>query len=277
MWDRLIHKWLRVPYILNVHIDHKVKKPQATVVFLHGIGNSGAAWEPVIKKLPQGFRVITIDLLGFGQSPKPHWPIYSARLQATAVIATFLRLRIAGPVILVGHSLGALVAVETAKRYPILVKALVLCSPPFYRPDPVTKKLLPHTDKILKDIYKLIQKRPEQFLKISALAVKYGIVSKTFSVTKDDIHTYMSALEASIVNQTSLQDAMKLKVPIQILHGTLDAVVVGKNLKYLAKNRPNITLTTVVAGHEVRGLYVPVAAKAVTEVANGHKKPTNRR
>lgn len=272
MWDHLIHKWLRVPYTLNVHVDRKVKRPRATVVFLHGIGNSGAAWEAVINKLPKDLRVITIDLLGFGQSPKPHWPIYSARLQARSVIATFLQLRITGPVVLVGHSLGSLVAVETTKRYPLLVKSLVLCSPPFYKADTVAKKLLPHSDIILKDIYKAIQKRPDQFLKISALAVKYGIVSKSFSVTKDDIHTYMSALEATVVNQTSLDDAMKLTVPTQVLYGTLDPVVVTKNLKLLAKNNPSVRLTQVVAGHEVRALYIGAVVKAIEQAANGKKK-----
>jgi pimeloyl-ACP methyl ester carboxylesterase len=266
MWDKIIHSWLRVPYTLYVTVDRKVRKPRATVVFIHGIGLSARAWDEVIANMPADVRVITIDLLGFGQSPKPHWAIYNVRLQARMIIATFLRLRLNGPVILVGHSLGALVSVELAKRYPLLVKSLVLCSPPFYKPDATTKRLLPHADKILKDIYKAIQKYPDQFIKISQLAVKYGLVNKGFNLTKDDAHSYMGALEASIINQTSLYDAVKLKKPMRIIHGALDAVVIGKNLKYLVRHNPLAKMTVVMAGHEVRGLYVPVVINAINEV-----------
>lgn len=277
MWDKIIHQWLRVPYTLHVTVDRKVKKPRATVVFIHGIGLSARSWDEVIAKLPNDIRVITVDLLGFGQSPKPHWAIYSVRLQARMIIATFLRLRINGPVILVGHSLGALVSVEIAKKYPLLVRSMVLCSPPFYKQDAITKRLIPHAENVLKDIYKAIQKHPEQFTKISQLAVKYGLVNKSFSLTEDDVHSYMGALEASIINQTSLRDAVKLKrVPIQVIHGALDAVVIGKNLKYLVRHNPNATLTTVMAGHEVRALYVPAVLNAVNSAINTKKASPKR-
>lgn len=263
MWDKFIHQWLRVPYTLHVTFDRKVKKPKATVVLIHGIGQSGNAWQEVIDRLPHNIRVISIDLLGFGQSPKPHWAIYSVRLQANMFIATVLRLRIKGPMIFVGHSLGALVSVEIARRYPLLVRSLILCSPPFYRQDPVTKRLLPHSDKLLKDIYKAIHKRPDQFVKISMLAVKYGLVNKKFNVSQDDVHSYMGALEAAIINQTSLQDAIKLKKPMQVIHGALDPVVIAKNLKMLVKNNPKASLDIVMAGHEITGLYIPALIKAI--------------
>lgn len=277
MWDRIIHKWLRVPYTLHVSVDRKVKRPRATVVFIHGIGHSGGVWREIIERLPGDIRCISIDLLGFGRSPKPQWAIYSVRLQARMFIATFLRRGINGPVILVGHSLGGLVAVEIAKKYPLLVRSLVLCSPPFYRQDPVARKLLPHTDAILKDIYRAIQNNPEQFLKISALAVRYGLVNKSYSVTEDDVHSYMGALEASIINQTSLQDAIKIKKPIQIIYGALDAVVIGKNLKYLVKHNSNATLTTIIAGHELARLYVPAVVKAISTAVSKDKGALKRR
>ena len=272
MWDRIFHQFLHVPYRLHVTIDRKVKKPRATVLFIHGIGLSSQAWSDVVDKLPTDIRIITIDLLGFGKSPKPTWAIYNVRMQARTIVATFLRLNIRGPVILVGHSLGALVSVEIAKRYPMLIKSLILCSPPFYRQDLASKRLVPHTDAILKDIYKAIQKHPEQFIKISQLALKYGLINKSFDLSDDNVHSYMSALEASIINQTSLQDAVKLKrIPIQLIHGALDAVVIAKNLKYLARHNPNATFSTVMAGHEVRGLYIPAVVKAI-ETAIDSKK-----
>ena len=73
----------------------------------------------------------------------------------------------------------------------------------------------------------------------------------------------MGALEASIINQTSLHDAIKLRKPMQIIHGALDPVVVGKNLKTLAKRNSQAKLSIIVAGHEVSGLYVSTVVKAI--------------
>lgn len=269
MLDQIVHRWLRIPYTLNVHTNHKVRKPRATVLFIHGIGNSGEAWDKVIRRLPADIRVITIDLLGFGSSPKPRWAVYNVHRQARSVMMTYLRLRLSGRIVVVGHSLGALVAVELAKRYPRIVASLVLCSPPFLNPDPLTRKLIPSTEKVVKDIFRSVRRFPDQFMKISMLAAKYGLINRSFRLTDEDVHAYMGALEASILNQTSLHDAEQLQLPIKILYGTLDPVVVTRNIKQLGKKRDNIELKSVVIGHEVRRQYITAVVKAITDTVGG--------
>lgn len=262
MLDTLTHRWLRIPYALNVHFAERPKNPRATVLFIHGIGNSGGAWDEVVTKLPKDVYVISIDLLGFGESPSPSWALYDAKTQARSVLATFLKLRVTGQVIIVGHSLGSLVAIEIAKRYPLLVKSLILCSPPLYNSVQKTT-LLPSSESLLRQLYTSASKRPDDFLKLAAIATKYDLINKSFNVTADNVTSYMAALQAMIINQTSLDDAVNLKVPTTIIKATLDPFVVSKNLKTLAKRNPAITLKTVIAGHEVRGLYVPVVVKTI--------------
>lgn len=253
MWDKVIHGWLGVPYTLHVRVDHRPKKARATVLFLHGIGNSGAAWDEVIDKLPDTIRLVTIDLLGFGNSKQPVWATYDAKTQARAIFATYLRLRIKGPVVIVGHSLGALIAVEIAKRYPLLVKSLILCCPPFYKIDETKRRMVPSADRLLKDIYQLVRRHPDEFIQITTLATRLGLVNKSFHLTSANATSYMSALEASIINQTSLPDALALRIPIHILYGKLDAVVVTKNLRYLADHNNYVDLMPVMGAHEVSG------------------------
>jgi pimeloyl-ACP methyl ester carboxylesterase len=250
LFDIITHRVLRIPYTLHVRKDQRHPHPKATVLFLHGIGNTGEAWSDVVKELPEDLHLITIDLLGFGQSQRPSWIRYSAKTQARSVMATFLKLRIRGPVIVVGHSLGSLVAVEIAKRYPLIVHSLVLCSPPFYKVDE-TQKVIPGNDKILRDMYRFAQRRPENILKLSALAIKYGLVNKSFTLTKDDLGIYMDAMESTIINQTSLSDAMKLRMPVTIIRGRFDPIIVPSNLRQLAKANENVTLRSINAGHEV--------------------------
>ncbi len=264
MFDTLLHRWLRVPYALNVHFADRPKKPRATVLFIHGIGNSGGAWDDVIARLPKDVYVISIDLLGFGASPSPSWALYNAKTQARSVLATFLKLRVSGPVVIVGHSLGSLVAIEIAKRYPLLVKSLILCSPPLYTSVEKTS-LLPSSESLLRQLYKSAYERQDDFVKLAAVAMKYELINKSFNVTTDNIDSYMGALQAMIINQTSLRDAEKIKVPTTIIRGTLDPFIVTKNLKLLAKTNRNVKLKSVIAGHEVKGLFVSSVVKTITD------------
>lgn len=272
MFDSIVHRWLRVPYALNVRYNQKPKKPRATVLFIHGIGNTGDAWQDVINRLPSDIRIVTIDLLGFGNSPRPKWALYNAKSQANAVLATYLKLRITSQVIVVGHSLGALVAIEMAKRYPLLIDSLILCSPPLYDTNDSKNTILPRTDKVLRNIYKSVQTRPEEFLRLSAFAMKYKLVNKSFNVTAENVDSYMAALESMIVNQTSYEDAFNLRVPTRILRGTVDPFVIPRNLKRLTKANPNISMTQVIAGHEVRGLFVLAVSKEIKDRLKAFKR-----
>lgn len=252
MFDQFIHRWLRVPYGLHTTV-RQGKNPRVTVLLIHGIGNSSRVWDDVIAKLPEDTKVITVDLLGFGQSPKPEWAEYNARTQARSVLATCLRLGIYGKIVIVGHSLGSLVAIEVARRYPALIKGLVLCSPPLYRFDDQNRTIVPKPEKVLTSIYKIAKKHPAEFLKIGELAVRYKLVSDAFETTAENVSTYMATLESAIINQTAIEDIQKLRCPIQILHGRFDLVVVAQNLTWLEQTRPNIKLRHVASGHEITG------------------------
>jgi pimeloyl-ACP methyl ester carboxylesterase len=252
--DIVLHKYLRAPYALHTYEFQSPKKPKATFVFIHGIGNTLHSWDDVVAAMPKDVRIIGVDLLGFGESPKPDWAMYNAKTQARSIGITLLGLRLAQQPIIVGHSLGSLVAVEIAKRYALLVRGLVLCSPPFYKPE-VVDASLKSTDDLLRQLYRTAKKHPEQLEKLSPLAVKLGLANKSLNVSQDNIASYFAALESSIINQTSLDDIAKLKIPIDIFYGTFDPVVVKKHIVNLAKEHENITAKRLIAGHEILGTY----------------------
>ena len=262
--DTVIHKWLKVPYTLHVTKFATPKRPKATFVLIHGIGNSAKAWDEVVSYLPDNVRVIGIDLLGFGQSPRPGWIKYDARTQARAVGATLLKLRLTQRPTLVGHSLGSLVAIEVAKRYPFLAKNLILCSPPFYKQTAEKRRLL-QRDEILKDLYRRAKKFPQTLESISPLIVKLKLATKAFDVNAGNVSTYFEALESSMVNQTSLEDATRLNLPMTIMYGTLDPVVIGSHIQKLAKSNSNVTAKKIVTGHELMGRYTKFVAQTMSD------------
>lgn len=114
---------LRIPYTLNVEVIQPSRRSGRAYVFIHGIGNTLHSWDEVCRGMPDDARLIKVDLLGFGDSPKPRRAVYDARFQARCVLKTLLGLRFARRPVIVGHSLGALVAIEIARRYPVLFKS----------------------------------------------------------------------------------------------------------------------------------------------------------
>lgn len=240
------------------------KRPRKTIVFLHGIGNSGMAWREVINQLEgSDVRIIVLDLLGFGRSPRPRYAEYDVATQARSVrLALLLRGVFWKKIILVGHSMGSLVSIEFAKRYPARVTSLILCSPPLYSP-PHGNRYSVTTDDVLRKLYMSVQSSPKQFLKVAEVAMKYELINSVFNVTDENVQSYMAALQAAIINQTSLRDIAQLTLPIHIVRGTLDPVLVPRHIKRLAKTHDNITLTSIVAGHEVKGRFIPYIIKAI--------------
>lgn len=102
------------------------------VVMLHGFATSHTYWNRVLRHIPQDtFQVSTPDMLGFGQSHKPDESDYDVDEHADAVVSSILQIS-NEPVILVGHSMGAMVATRIAKRYPQLVRRLVLVNMPLF-------------------------------------------------------------------------------------------------------------------------------------------------
>ena len=97
------------------------------LVLLHGLGGTHRYWTcgPVPFEL-SGHRTALVDLLGFGQSPKP-WTRYSVERHVAALHACLAGER---SMTLVGHSLGAALALAYAARYPSVVRRLVLISLP---------------------------------------------------------------------------------------------------------------------------------------------------
>ncbi|HEY8885910.1 MAG TPA: alpha/beta hydrolase [Candidatus Microsaccharimonas sp.] len=267
MFDLLLHKYLRVPYRLNVHIDQNPKSSKATILLLHGIGNSGASWDEVVRRLPNNVRVISVDLLGFGTSPSPRWMKYDINVQAKSVIATLLRAKIRQPLIIVGHSMGGLVAVEIAKRFPLIVKSLILCSPPFYS-NSESKTLLPSQTAILKEFYQVVLKNPHRIVEAVPLALKLKIVGNGFNVTAENVDVYMAVLEASILHQSSFEDVEKINKPIRLIHARFDPVVIKKNLQQVVKINKNAQLSLVLAGHELIDNYIPAVVKEINEATS---------
>lgn len=110
------------------------KAPQSdgpTIAFLPGLGATTRFWKTRVTALTAQARILLVDLLGFGRSPKP-WTEYTVDRHVTALRQVLQPVAATGPLVLVGHSLGARLAVTYAARYPDDVAQLVLVSMPYF-------------------------------------------------------------------------------------------------------------------------------------------------
>ncbi len=112
---------------LDLAADNLPKNIPA-VLLIHGFGASIGHWRHNIPALAAVSRVYAIDLIGFGASEKP---IPSDDFRYTfenwgAMIRDFCQEIIGGPAVLIGNSIGAIVAMQTAIMAPELVSKTIL-------------------------------------------------------------------------------------------------------------------------------------------------------
>ena len=100
-----------------------------TVILIHGLGSYLKFWSFQLDELAaKGYRVIALDLPGYGKSDKPASFPYTMEAFAGVVHELTGRLGIDHP-ILFGHSMGGHIAVTYELLYPGEARALVLASP----------------------------------------------------------------------------------------------------------------------------------------------------
>ncbi|MBO1324264.1 alpha/beta hydrolase [Acetobacter sp. TBRC 12305] len=94
-----------------------------TLVFLHGVGMQLEFWQPQLAYFSRNYRCVAYDMLGHGDSPLP--PQSPTLADYSAQFAQVVEHLSLGPVTFIGHSMGALIAIDAAIRYPDRVERLV--------------------------------------------------------------------------------------------------------------------------------------------------------
>lgn len=109
--------------------NREIDPDDESVVFVHGVGQDHTVWVlPMRYFARHGRNVVSVDLPGHGRSDGP--PLESIESMADWVIHTLEALSVERAA-LVGHSMGSLVALDAASRYPDRVWSLVMVAVSF--------------------------------------------------------------------------------------------------------------------------------------------------
>ncbi len=108
----------------NTQISFTDQGKGTAIVLLHGFLENQKMWDGFLPEWSKKFRIITIDLLGHGETECMGY-VHTMENNADVVHEVLLELRLR-KAILVGHSMGGYVALAFAELYPNMVKGLVL-------------------------------------------------------------------------------------------------------------------------------------------------------
>ncbi len=250
VFDRFWHQTLRRPYNLAKPLDSGRGQ---TVILLHGIGRTGQTWQRVVEGLaPAPCRLVAFDLLGFGASPKPKWLDYNVDDHAQAVIAAIKRLQADQLVVLVGHSMGCLVAVRIARLRPDLVKHLVLYQMPLIEGLPEKRRYRLQLNLYARLSKHILGYQPTFNPKTARLTERLAQKIAGFEVTKATWQPFVKSLEHTIMQQTAADDIKRIAIPMEVIYGTYDMLVIrGKPQQIFGEAAHKVTAHTIRERHVI--------------------------
>ena len=244
---------LKRPYRLAKTYDHGTG---TAIILLHGLGRSGSVWLRVMELLAAdasaACRVVAYDLLGFGKSPKPTRIEYTADDQALAVIARIVQLRNSKPVIIVGHSMGCLVAVRVARLRPDLVRHLVLYEMPLYEGLPEKWRYRARLNAYFR-FYEWVSRQNPTFDEVNR-KFKGRVAARVVGteITANTWQPFIKSLKNTIMKQTAAADLPTLTMPSDIIYGSRDLLVIrGKVQEVLGLDSKLVTLHTIKERHAI--------------------------
>lgn len=110
-----------------LHVYEKGETNRNLALLIHGWSSSWYALSPLLPTLYQRYHCVAVDLPGFGESPP--LPVRATIDGYVDLLARLIQALSERPVVLIGHSMGGMISLTLALRYPELVERLVLLCP----------------------------------------------------------------------------------------------------------------------------------------------------
>jgi len=266
-----------------------------TAIFLHGFASSSSFWAETVfreSSILGSSGLLAVDLLGFGQSPKPGNCMYTLKDHVEAILNI---IDIESSFHLVAHSMGCIIALALAAKHPTRVKSITLLAPPYFLAcDEHTasqvalrrlaeKKLWPPLlfgsavmswyEHVGRTVCLLLCRnhRLWEWL-IRLLTRKRGVDFRVRDLTRHTHHSAWHTMHNVICGGAGLQDThleavQAAGIPVMLIHGVRDPVVPVDCSRHLKAKLPQAELrlmpgcdhATVVSGRE-RGFAEELAA-----------------
>lgn len=223
------------------------------LLFLHGLGGSWKDWTANLPFFPSSYQAMAIDFPGFGNSDKPETD-YSIEW-LTEIVDHFLKERNLAQVNIVGHSMGALVALNLAAQSDSRINKLVVADAvgigdkAEFLSYALTKKIMGPESRFesiegtLREEFKAMienfikRQQPKTSKEFFQSIPRSPLTGKPFLPMTPAVQ-----LSASIIDFDIRPKLASIKQPILILWGGKDPIAPLKDASFLKSNIPQATL-----------------------------------
>ena len=229
---------------VNLHYQDTGPSKNATpILFLHGFGASLQTWDTWAQALSEDYRVISVDLPGFGLTGEDPSGIYTDQ-RSVEVLEAFLKELKIPKVVLVGNSMGGKLAWQFTARYPNQVSKLVLISPDGYASPGIQYGKKPDVPAIA-DLYRYFFSKTFLVMNLKPAYADPNTLNDALVNRYYDLMLAPGVRGAILgrMQQTVLQDPVpslsSIQVPTLLIWGEKDAFIPISNSNDYLKVMPN--------------------------------------
>ena len=223
-----------------------------TVLLLHSSQSASSQWRLLMQTLAEHFNILAIDLLGYGNAPKPEATAHFRLQQEVPRIQQAVETAdISGPVIVIGHSYGGALALKMAADEAIAINKIALY-------EPVSFHVLPEDSPGMQEIRQISDAmHGKDDVVCTRTFVDYWNQPGYFDALPTKIQGLMVqqakkvALDFdALLNETlSLDDYSQLQQPVLLLTGEYTRRSAKAVVRALGSVLSHLQLKEVAAGH----------------------------
>ena len=257
---------------VGLHVELEGPEDGAPVLFVHGVGSSGRTWEWLPDELTRGRRIVRVDLRGHGRSDHAHDAYVLPRYGADVVAV--LRSVASRPAVVVGNSLGGVVAWWLAQNHPHLVTAALLEDPPLLAGETPKPEVMRFRDVFHAVKAVILESRerglteeetaqhigtirwgPPGTLSLGEILTDDGLATMAFGYRRLDIGVIDGAIDGSTLATAETRSPVTPNVVVVAADDAAGAAFSTRDEERLARSQPTVEVVRVAgSGHRIHDL-----------------------
>ena len=208
----------------------------SAIILIHGIASSSLTFTHLLPLLAGHHRVITIDLLGFGQSADG--VSYTIDEHVAWLEHTIRSLHLLEPATIIGHSLGGLLMARYARRNPRRVDRLIMVNPPIILDaDDIGDRRERMAVQAFVRTYQYLRHNKAFTLRNFGMVARLLPIKGSLVVSEEDWEPFIGTMQHCIESQTTINDIGAVNSPVDIVYSSTDALVVASGLRLVRRFR----------------------------------------